>query len=131
MKDSLFTGYNYNLNDFAKNLRKSMTPQERKLWYDYLRYYPVKIYRQRPIDNYIADFYCSKAKLVIEIDGAQHYTEKGIEYDSIRTDILNLYGLTVIRFTNSEIDLNFKKVCSIIDKAIISKINNLSVSSQR
>ena len=63
----------------ACELRKNTTRQEKKLWYDYLRTYPIKFYRQRPIDNYIVDFYCSKAKLIIEIDGLQHYTASGIE----------------------------------------------------
>lgn len=95
-----------------------MTPQERHLWYDYLRNYPVKFYRQRPIDRFIVDFYCSKAHLVIEIDGNQHYTEDGIAYDQLRTEILEKYQLEVLRFTNREIDENFQSVCEIINLKI-------------
>ena len=69
------------------------------MWYDFLRNYSIKIYRQRPIDQYIVDFYCSKAHLVIELDGSQHYTQEGIEYDTIRTEILEKYQLKVIRLS--------------------------------
>lgn len=68
--------YNKNLIPRAKELRKDMTKQERHLWYDFLRFYPVKIYKQKVIDNFIVDFYCHKAKLVIELDGSQHYTDR-------------------------------------------------------
>ena len=122
MDKDLFTGYNNKLTEKAKELRKNMTKQERKLWYDFLVSYPVKFYRQRPIDSYIADFYCSKAKLVIELDGSQHYTEEGMEYDSIRTETLELYGLRVIRFRNSEIEYNFNKVCQRIDRIVAEQI---------
>ncbi|MCC8078999.1 MAG: endonuclease domain-containing protein [Oscillospiraceae bacterium] len=110
-----FTGYNSELAYRAKELRKSMTPEERHLWYDFLRTYPIKIYRQRVIDRYIVDFYCSSAKLVIEIDGSQHYTADGIEYDSIRSEVLSQYGLEVIRFSNSDINRHFRSVCEAID----------------
>ena len=95
-----------------------MTRQERHLWYSFLKKYPVKFYRQRVIDHYIADFYCSKAKLIIELDGSQHYTDEGREYDRIRTDILERYGLEVMRFSNSDIDRNFAAVCDTIDKKV-------------
>ena len=95
-----------------------MTRQERHLWYSFLKKYPVKFYRQRIIDHYIADFYCSKAKLVIELDGSQHYTDEGKEYDRIRTDILERYGLEVMRFSNSDIDRNFAAVCATIDEKV-------------
>ncbi|MCD8037190.1 MAG: endonuclease domain-containing protein [Clostridiales bacterium] len=113
-----YTGYNPKLKNNARKLRKNMTPEERHLWYDFLRFYPVKIYRQRAIDNYIVDFYCSLAKLVIEVDGSQHYTTEGIKYDSIRTEVLRQYGLEVIRFTNRDIRLNFQSVCDAIDSKI-------------
>ena len=108
----------------ARDLRANMTPQEKKLWYQFFREYPVKIYKQRIIDSYIADFYCAKAKLVIEIDGSQHATEKGYEYDTKRTEILNKYGLKVIRFTNIDIDNDFIKVCEKIDYVIKGAIND-------
>ena len=118
MEDYKFTGYNSKLKENARELRKNMTPQEKHLWYDFLKNYPIKFYRQRVIDNYIADFYCSKAKLVIELDGSQHYTEKGLNHDRIRTQILEKYGLTVIRFTNEQINTHFAEVCDYIDKAV-------------
>ena len=102
----------------AKNLRKNATPQENHLWYDFLSKYKVKFQRQKAIDNFIADFYCHKAKLIIEIDGAQHYTEKSIHNDDFRTEILKGYDLKVIRFTNCQIDKNFLGVCKYIDSAV-------------
>ena len=107
----------------AKKLRKDMTPQERKLWYLFLQRYPVKIYRQRIIESFIVDFYCYAAKLVIEIDGFQHYTEQGLAYDKERTAILQQYGLTVIRFSNHEINTQFSEVCNVIDREIQCRIN--------
>ena len=76
--------YNKDINNIAKTLRKQMTRQERHLWYDFLRNYYVKVYRQRTIDNYVADFYCPAAKLVVELDGGQHYTEKKMLDDEHR-----------------------------------------------
>ena len=102
----------------ARSLRKEMTKQERHLWYDFLRYYPVKIYKQRIIDNYIVDFYCAKARLVIELDGSQHYTADGLAYDAIRTAVLEKYHLYVMRFSNTDVDKNFEGVCLTIDKYI-------------
>lgn len=96
-----------------------MTPQERKLWYLYLRTYRPRIYRQRPIGKYILDFYCAKAGLAIEIDGGQHYDEAGNEqYDSKRTKYLNSQGIRVIRIPNNQIMNNFNDVCEYIDKII-------------
>ena len=102
-----------------------MTPQERHLWYDYLRSYPIKIYKQRIIDNYIADFYCAKAKLVIELDGSQHYTADGKEYDIVRTDVLQKYSLTVLRFKNNDVDNKFNGVCSVIDRTIKERLEKI------
>lgn len=121
-KEHYFTGYNSSHKEGARSLRKTMTPQERHLWYDFLRGYPIKIYRQRPIDQYIVDFYCSKARLVIELDGSQHYTEEGIVYDTIRTEILEKYQLKVIRFSNREVDENFSGLCAAIDKEIKERV---------
>ncbi len=104
--------------DRARELRREMTPQERKLWYCFLRKYPVKIYKQRIIDSFIADFYCASARIVIEVDGSQHYTEEGQAYDAERTKCLEKYGLKVIRFSNREIDREFQNVCAEIDKNI-------------
>ena len=109
---------NNKLLPFAKELRKDMTPQERKLWYLFLRHYPVKIYKQRIIDDYIVDFYCHAARLVIEVDGAHHYTEDGIKYDRNRSGVLESYGLFVLRFSNSAVDTQFQSVCDRIDQVI-------------
>lgn len=95
----------------ARDLRRNMTSQERRLWYEFLRDFPVKIYKQRAIDTYIADFYCASARLVIEVDGSQHFTPEGHAYDDIRTSVIERYGLLVIRFTNREVDTQFASVC--------------------
>ena len=121
-KNYNYTAYNKNLLDKAKVLRKEMTPQEKELWYKFLKGYPVKIYKQRPIGCFIADFYCSKAKLVIEIDGSQHYTDDGKEYDDFRSEAINNLGVDVIRFANSDIDTNLEGVCYEIDKAICERL---------
>ena len=106
----------------ARVLRKDMTPQEKHLWFDFLRHYPVKIYKQKVINDFIADFYCAKAMLIIELDGNQHYTEDGLAHDAERTNILNALGFLVIRFPNAEIDNNFSSVCNQIDNLIKSRI---------
>ncbi len=107
-----------NLLNIAKILRRNMTKQEKHLWYDFLRHYPIKIYKQRIIDRYIADFYCHQAKLVIEIDGSQHHTSEGEQQDEARTEALEKYGLSVIRFSNKDIDTDFGGVCCAIDRLI-------------
>lgn len=110
--------YNKNNITLAKNLRKNATPQENHLWYDFLSKYEVRFQRQKAIDNFIADFYCHKAKLVIEIDGLQHYTEQGRQKDELRTEFLEGYNLKVIRFTNRQIDTKFRGVCEYIDAVV-------------
>jgi very-short-patch-repair endonuclease len=110
--------YNKKNITLAKNLRKNATPQENHLWYDFLSKYKVRFQRQKAIDNFIADFYCDKAKLIIEIDGSQHYTADGKQKDEFRTEILEGYNLKVIRFTNRQIDNNFRGVCEYIDKIV-------------
>ena len=102
----------------AKNLRKNATPHENHLWYDFLAKYEIRFQRQKAIDNFIADFYCHKAKLIIEIDGSQHHTEEGKQKDEFRTEILEGYNLKVIRFTNHQINTNFRGVCEYIDVAV-------------
>ena len=104
--------------DTARKLRREMTPQERKLWYLFLRKYPVKIYKQRIIESFIVDFYCTDARLVIELDGSQHYTEQGQCYDKERSLILQEYGLKVLRFSNSDVDFRFDHVCEAIHNEI-------------
>ena len=102
----------------AKELRRNMTPQEKRLWYQFLSKHPIHWYRQRPIDKYIADFYCPQIKLVIELDGSQHYSDEGLSYDENRTKIINEHGIEVIRISNTEIDSNFINVCSYINEEI-------------
>ena len=111
-----------NLLPNARSLRQNMTKQEKHLWYDFLRSYPVKIYRQRIIDHYIADFYCYKARLIIELDGAQHYTPEGKDHDTVRTEVMKKYGLRVLRFSNKDIDGKFEGVCYIIDRTIQERV---------
>ena len=110
--------YNGEIVHLARNLRNSMTKEEKHIWYDFLRCYPVKFTRQKILGKYIADFYCAGAKLVIEIDGSGHYTESGKEHDIERARFLEEYGLKVIRFTNIDIHRNFKGVCSYIDMVV-------------
>ena len=117
--------YNKENKQLAKGLRKSLTSEERNLWYQYLRLYPIKFYRQRCIGNYIVDFYCSKAKLVIELDGSQHYEEKAVEYDSKRTRFLEEQGLSVLRFTNRDVKYHFEEVCYLIDEEVKKKADNM------
>ena len=107
----------------ARELRRDMTPHERKLWYIFLRKYPIKIYKQRIIDSFIVDFYCARAKLVIELDGSQHYTSQGLAYDRERTAVLSKYDLSVLRFTNYDIDHHFDAVCRRIDNEIQTRIS--------
>lgn len=107
----------------AKNLRKNSTKQENHLWYDYLSKYPVRFQRQKAIDNYIADFYCHKAKLVVELDGSQHYNEFELQADKIRTEELQKYEIKVIRFLNSDVDRNFESVCMTIDKEVKNRLS--------
>lgn len=107
--------YNKNLVSRAKELRKNLTLAEKKIWYKYLINYQYRVYRQRPIDNFVVDFYCPKLKLVIEVDGDSHFTEDGTLYDAQRTLILEGYGLSVIRFTNDEVINCFEGVCAKIE----------------
>ena len=110
--------YNAKNKNFARHMRKNSTRQENHLWYDFLRTYPVQFRRQVMIDDFIADFYCHKAKLVIEVDGSQHETDDGMQKDEIRTEKLERYGLTVIRVTNKSVDRDFYRVCDYIDRTV-------------
>ncbi len=117
-ENSIYIPYNKNLIQKARKLRNKATPEENKLWYQYLAKSPIRFIRQKIIDNYILDFYCPEKKIGIEVDGSQHYTEEGIEYDRIRTEVLNAYKIEIIRFTNKEIRKNFKEVCEYISNVI-------------
>jgi very-short-patch-repair endonuclease len=110
----------------ARTLRKNMTTEERKLWYEFLREYPVKFSRQKVLGRYIVDFYCAKAKLVIELDGLQHYEDKNIEEDTVRTEYLSGFGLSVIRIPNIEIKNNFQGVCEYIIDAVEQSLSQQS-----
>ena len=110
--------HNPALTQNAKKLRKNMTKEERHLWYDFLRDYPVRFLRQKVIDNYIVDFYCSKAGVVIELDGSQHYEDKAACANAIRTQRIEDRGLRVIRIPNNEVNQNFRGVCEYIDLCV-------------
>ena len=102
----------------AKTLRKNMTKEERRLWYDFLKNHDRRFSRQKVLGKYIVDFYCASAKLVVEIDGSGHYSDKGIIHDAERTAFLAEYGLKVVRIPNTEINANFFGVCEYIDYEI-------------
>ena len=109
---------NKNLRRYAQDLRKKQTKEESLLWYQFLSRYPLRFRRQYVIGNYIADFYCHKAKLVVELDGSQHYDPSEMEYDNKRTAYLESQGLRVLRFTNLDILREFRSVCEKIDMTV-------------
>ena len=109
---------------FARRLRKEMTKEERHLWYDFLRRYPVRFYRQKVLGKYIADFYCAKAGLIVELDGSQHYEGNQREKDEKRTEYLKEYQITVLRIPNNEIFSNFEGVCTYIDEIVQQRMKN-------
>ena len=115
--------YNKELIPNAKALRKNMTKEEKHLWYDFLRDYPIKFSRQKVLGHYIADFYSATAKLVIELDGSGHFTEEGEQYDKERTAFLEQYDLTIIRITNLELQRNFNGVCEYINQIVKQSLN--------
>ena len=118
--------HNKQLVPLAKRLRREMTKEERHLWYDFLRSYPVRFSRQKVLGKYIADFYSAEAKLVIELDGSQHYEAEHLEYDTDRTVFLEGYGLKVIRIPNNEIAGNFVGVCEYIDAEVKQSLSQKS-----
>ena len=117
--------HNKQLVPLAKQLRREMTKEERHLWYDFLRTYPVRFSRQKVLGKYIAHFYSAEAKLIIELDGSQHYEGEEIQKDAERTAFLEGYGLTVIRIPNNEIIRNFHGVCQYIDVAVKQSLSQL------
>jgi len=102
---------NSNLTTEAKSLRKNMTKEERHLWYYFLKILPVTVHRQKVIGQYIVDFYIADARIVIELDGSQHYENEGIKQDTERDIYLQSYGLTVLRYSNADVNKNFSSVC--------------------
>ena len=103
--------YNPKLEPHAKTLRKNMTKEERHLWYDFLKPLPIMVHRQKVIGNYVVDFYLAEAKIVIELDGSQHYEVRGKQLDEVRDTYLNSLGITVLRYSNADINLRFLSVC--------------------
>lgn len=131
-RKTMIRKHNMRLVEHARALRKDMTKEERHLWYDFLRTYPVRFLRQKILGSYIVDFYCARAKFVVEIDGSQHYDEEQKAYDAERTAFLSGYGLNVLRIPNTEINRNFRGVCEWIDLEVKKRIerehNNPPVS---
>ena len=109
----------------AKMLRKNMTKEEKHLWYDFLRTYPVRFLRQKVLGKYIVDFYSAEAKLIIELDGSGHYTDEGKLYDESRSAFLEGYNLKVVRIPNTEINNNFRGVCEYIDALVRQSLSQL------
>ena len=128
LKEMVTEGYkierkhNSRLTYNAKVLRKNMTKEERHLWYDFLRSYPVRFLRQKVIDDYVVDFYCHDARLIIELDGSQHYSENGLLKDKIRTERIEERNLTVVRIPNNEVNKNFSGICEYIDLLVTKSV---------
>ena len=102
----------------AKSLRHNMTAEERHLWYDFLSHYRPRFYRQRAVGEYIADFLCPQAKLIIELDGAQHYEADTLMHDERRTHYLETCGYRVLRLLNKDVNQNVTSVCQLIEHAV-------------
>lgn len=114
---------NSKLTPNAKTLRKNMTKQERHLWYDFLKTLPITIHRQKVIGSYIVDFYCASKKIVIELDGSQHFKNEGQQKDKLRDEYLKSSGSTVLRYSNLDVDRNFQGVCTDILRHISDEVN--------
>ena len=114
--------HNPSLTENARSLRKNMTKEERHLWYDFLRGYPIRFLRQKVIDHYIVDFYCHDAQLVVELDGSQHYEPEKQRYDEKRTQALEARNLYVLRIPNNEVFGNFRGVCEYIDHFVMQRM---------
>ena len=111
------------LTSLAQDLRKNMTREERKLWYEFLCRYPLRFRRQVAFGHYIIDFYCAKAKLAVELDGAQHLTAEGLAKDAERTAFLEQDGIFVLRFTNVDVMKNFSGVCEEVDRVVKERVD--------
>ena len=110
--------YKTKTKQYAKELRQHMTPEERRLWYDFLSQNSCHFRRQQPSGNYIADFYAPSIRLVVEVDGSQHFEETGQRYDAARSEFLRQQGVRVLRFTNEQIQRRFSSVCEAVERAI-------------
>lgn len=111
---------NPKLTNNSKTLRRNMTKEERRLWFDFLKEMSITVNRQKVIGDYIVDFYIAQAKIVIELDGVQHYSDKGIVNDKVRDEYLNNLGITVLRYSNSDVNKHFENVC----EDILRYVNN-------
>lgn len=114
------------LRDWSRDLRKNATQQEKQLWYNCLSTFPLRMHRQKVIGNTIVDFYCHQAKLVIELDGGQHYDDEQKKQDEVRTSFLESRGLVVLRFTNWDVDHRFTQVCERIEEVVNQRLVELS-----
>ena len=123
--------HNANLTSRAQELRKNMTKEERRLWYEYLHTYPHRFRRQVTFGNCILDFYCASAKLAIELDGSQHYEEVGRQRDAQRTAFLESNGIFVLRFANIDVMQNLRGVCDQIDLVVQRRIADRSYLSRQ
>ena len=110
--------YNGEYKPLSQKLRREMTQQEKHLWYDFLKSYPATFRRQKQFGHYIVDFYCASAKLVVELDGSQHYEPEVERRDIVRDEYLSSLGLTVLRFGNADIDIHFEGVCATIERTV-------------
>ena len=117
--------HNSKLTERAKELRRNATKQENHLWYDFLAKYPIRFRRQVTMQNYIVDFFCPKAGLIVELDGSQHYKTSNIKRDKIRTEYIESLGFVVLRFTNTEINRRFSSVCQKIQETVDSRTKSL------
>jgi very-short-patch-repair endonuclease len=110
--------YDPKLTPLAQRLRKDMTKEERRLWYDFLKGLPAGFRRQAVLGSYIVDFYCPSAKLVVELDGSQHFEAEGQAADRVRDEYLAGRGLRVLRYSNADVNSNFQGVCEDILKQL-------------
>ena len=113
--------HNPALTENARALRKNMTREERHLWYDFLKTLPVTVHRQKVIGSHIVDFYIASEKIVIELDGSQHYEDDGIKKDAKRDAYLQSQGLTILRYSNADINLRFQDVCQDIWRHLLTE----------
>ena len=114
------------LTTLAQQLRKDMTKEERRLWYDYLSKYPLRFRRQVACGHFIMDFYCAQAKLAVELDGSQHFMPDGMRQDAQRTEYLNEMGIEVLRFSNTDVLQNLHGVCECVDNKVKERVEHLS-----